>query len=158
VLEQRDLVTQVTDRPQTVRDDDDRLPGRAHVVDLLQAALLELRVAHCEHFVDEEDVGIDVDRDREPESYVHARRVVLHRRVDELLDAGEADDLVEPRVELLLAQPEDGAVEVDVLPSRELGMESGAQLEQRGDLAVRGDPPVVGAEDPGHALQHRALA
>ena len=38
-----------------------------------------------------------------PEPHVHARRVVLHRRVDELLEAGEVDDLVELRVELASA-------------------------------------------------------
>ena len=79
------------------------LPGGAKVVELLEALALELGVADGEHLVDEQDVGIDVDRDREPEPHVHARRVVLHRRVDEVLEAGEVDDLVEALVELLLA-------------------------------------------------------
>ncbi len=51
------------------------------------------------------------------------------------LEAGEVDDVVEARVELLLRHAEDRAVEVDVLTPRELGMEAGSELEERGDLA-----------------------
>ena len=80
------------------------LPLRSQLGELLDAAALELGVADREHLVDEQDVGIDVDRDGEAEPHVHARRVVLHRRVDELLEPGELDDLVEARVELLLAR------------------------------------------------------
>ena len=53
------------------------------------------------------------------------------------LEAGEVDDVVEARVELLLRHAEDRAVEVDVLAPGELGVEAGAELEQRGDLARR---------------------
>ena len=42
-------------------------------------------------------VGVDVDGHGEAEPHVHARRVVLHLLVDELLELGEGDDLVEAR-------------------------------------------------------------
>ena len=54
-------------------------------------------VADGEHLVDEQHVGIDVNRHREAEPHVHAGRVGLHRRVDEVLQLGELDDLVEAR-------------------------------------------------------------
>ena len=41
---------------------------------------------------------MDGDGEREPD--VHARRVELHLRVDELADAGELDDVVEDGVGL----------------------------------------------------------
>ena len=71
------------------------LPASPEVGELVHALLLERRVADGEDLVDQQDVGVDVDRDREAEPDVHAGRVVLHRLVDELLDAGEVDDLVE---------------------------------------------------------------
>src|SRR5688572_16861072 len=37
-------------------------------------------------------------------------------------------------------------------------MEAGAQLQQGRDLAADLHPSAVGAEDPGHALEQRALA
>ena len=55
----------------------------------------EAFVADGEHLVDQQHVGIDVDRDGEAEAHVHAGRVGLHRRVDELPQLGELDDLVE---------------------------------------------------------------
>src|SRR6185295_7072151 len=42
--------------------------------------------------VEEEDVGIDRGRDREPEPGAHAGRVRLDRGIDELADVGEVDD------------------------------------------------------------------
>ena len=69
----------------------------SHLGELLVALALESLVADREHLVDEQDVGVDVDGDREPEPDVHARGVVLDRLVDERLDPGEVDDLVEAR-------------------------------------------------------------
>ena len=70
-------------------------PDCAEVLHAAEAAPLELRVADREHLVDEQDLGLEVRGDREREPHVHAARVALHRRVDELLDPGELDDLVE---------------------------------------------------------------
>ena len=73
--------------------------------------------------------------DGEGEPEVHAARVVLDRRVDEPLDLGERDDLVELPMDLGPAHPEDRAVQEDVLPAGQLRMETRADLEQR---AARG--------------------
>ena len=74
--------------------------------------------------------------DREREADVHAAGVALHRRVDELLDVGELDDLVELAFDLGLAHAEDRAVQVDVLASGQLGVEAGADLQQRRHAAA----------------------
>ena len=50
-----------------------------------------------QNLVDEQDLGLEVRGDGEGEAHVHAARVALHRRVDEALDPGEVDDLVEAR-------------------------------------------------------------
>ena len=47
--------------------------------------------------------GDEMGGDGEPQPHVHARRVPLDRRVDERLDAGEVDDLVELRCDLARA-------------------------------------------------------
>ena len=114
VLKQRELVTQCAHGAERVRHDHDRLAALLELGELLRALPLEALVADRQHLVDEEDVGIDVDCDREAQTHVHARRVVLDRRVDELGQAGEVHDFVEAVLELLLRHPEDRAVEVHV--------------------------------------------
>ena len=138
-------------------DEDD---GAALVRDLAhlpQALALERRVADGEHLVDDEDVRLEVRRDREREPDVHPARVALHRRVDEPLDLGEGHDLVELRLDLSPPHSEDGAVQVDVVAARELRMEAGADLEERADSAL--DPRLAGRRrrDAGEDLEQRRL-
>ena len=82
---------------------------------ILPTAMLEGLVADGEHLVDQEDVRVDGDRDREPEAHVHARRVGLDRVVDEWLEPREGHDLVEARPDLRSGQPQQHPVDVDVL-------------------------------------------
>ena len=83
--------------------------------------------------------GFDVDRDGEAEPHVHARRIGLDRRVDELAQLGEVDDLVEAILDLALGEAEHDAVDEDVLAAGDLGMEAGAELDQRGDAPLDAD-------------------
>ena len=75
--------------------------------------------------------------DGEPKADLHAARVALHGRVEELLDAREVHDLVEPALDLLAAHAENRAAHVDVLATGELGVEPGADLEQRAHSTVQ---------------------
>ena len=65
-----------------------------------EALLLERGVADGEHFVDEQDLGLEMRGDRERQPQVHAARVALDRRVEEPLDLREGDDLVELALDL----------------------------------------------------------
>ena len=113
----------------------------------------EALVADREHFVDEQHVGIDVNRDGESEPHVHAGRVGLHRRVDELLQLGELDDLVEALLNLALRQAEHDAVDEDVLAAGDLRMEPGAELDERRDPAAAPRRcPLVGFVMPATSL------
>ena len=62
---------------------------------LAQALLLERGVADGQDLVDDQDLGIQVRRHGEGEPDIHPAGVALHRRVEELFDLGEGDDLVE---------------------------------------------------------------
>ena len=80
--------------------------------------------------------------DREGQPDIHARGVALHRRVEELLDLGKGDDLVELASDLASRHAKDGAVEEDILAAGQLGMEAGADLEEAGDAAANSTRPV----------------
>ncbi len=78
-------------------DEHDRPAFALEPEELLEALLLEGGVADREHLVDQQDLGVDLDRGREREAHEHPRGVVLELQVDELLQLGERDHLVEAR-------------------------------------------------------------
>src|SRR4029450_2708578 len=51
----------------------------------------------------------------------------------------------------------DRSAEVDVLTACEVGMEAGAQLEQRADTPLHGEPPARGTVHPGGQAQQGGL-
>ena len=105
----------------------------------------EALVADGEHFVDEQHFGIDVNRDRESEPHVHAGRVGLDRRVDELRELGELDDLVEALLDLALRQAEHDAVDEDVLAAGDLRMKARRRARSAPRSArARSRCPIVG--------------
>jgi hypothetical protein len=53
---------------------------------------------------------------------------VPHRYIDKPFDFCESDDIIYLPVDLFLAQSEDRAVQIDVLPTRQIGMKTGSQL------------------------------
>jgi hypothetical protein len=141
-----------------VRDEQHALALVADAVELVEALLLEGGVADREHLVDEQDVGVDVDHDREAQPHEHAARVVLDLEVLEAVQAGEGDDLVLAPARLRAAEPEHHAVEADVVARGEVHVEAHAELDERRQAPV--DPRLarVGLVDARQALQQRRLA
>jgi hypothetical protein len=95
--------------------------------------------------------------DGKAEPHDHAGRIGLDRLVDELVELGEPDDRRQALAHLLLAEAEQGGVEGDVAAAGELGMEGGAELEDRGHLAAHPEA-AAGRRDAGEDLEQRRLA
>ena len=106
--------------------------------------LLEGLVTHSEHLVEQEDVEVDLDRDRVREPEQHAGGVVLQLLVDEPLELGEADNVVEPRVQLAAGESEKRAVHADVVARVQLEVEADAKLDEGREQAVDSDDAAVG--------------
>ena len=135
---------------QVVRHEQDCAAAIAKRQHLANRAVLECDVAHRQHFVDEQDVGIHVRCHGESEPRVHARRVALQRRVDIRPEVGKVDDLVEARLHFASRQAQDDAVEKDVLAAGELRVEAGPEVDQRSQAAFG---PHVTAGRSGDACQ-----
>lgn len=58
----------------------------AQVMDFSHAALAEIDVADGKCFVDQENLGIDVDSDREREPHYHSAGVGFYGLLDEIAD------------------------------------------------------------------------
>ena len=128
LLQQHRPGTQGLDRGHVVADEQDRPAAAADLAHLPEALLLELGVADRQHLVHDQDFRLQVRRHRERQPDVHPAGVPLDRRVEELADLGELDDLVELPPHLPAGHAEDRAVEEDVLPAGQLRVEAGARL------------------------------
>ena len=91
VVDQHRPVAVRLDRGHLVGDEDDRLARRFHLAEGVGALLLEGGVADREHLVDQQDVGVDLEHQREGEPDQHPRGVVLQLQVGEFLEFGELD-------------------------------------------------------------------
>jgi hypothetical protein len=87
------------------------------ILHFAQAFFLEFRVSDGKNFVHDQNLGFQMRRDGEREPHIHPGAIPLHRRIDELLDSGEIDDLVELSADFSFGHPEDGAVQEDVFAS-----------------------------------------
>ena len=149
---------QVADGRHVVAHEQHRAPVGRDVAHLAQALPLKFDVAHCQHFVDDQDLAAQVRRHGKREPHVHAAAVMLHRRVEKSLDAGERDDRIELAANLGAGHAQDRAVEEDVLAPGQLLIESGADFQQAADAAVEIDLPLGHLGDARQNLQQRALA
>src|SRR6266508_587728 len=150
-------LAQALDGGRAVRDEDDRAAAALELVDLPEALALEGLVTDREHLVEQNDVGVQVGCEREPQAHVHARGVHAHGKVDEALDLGEGDDLVHPLTDVCAAEAVDGAVQVNVLPPGEIRVKTRPEPEQRADRPPRLEAAARRPEDPGDQPQERRL-
>src|SRR6266536_4187873 len=125
---------------------------------LVQALTLERDITDGEDLIHEENGGIHVHGHGEPQTDVHPRRIELHLVVYEVLELGEGHDVVEHAVRLLARQPQERSIQVHVLPTGQLHMESRPQGEQGGDPPASGDPARGGPENAGDDLEECGLS
>src|SRR5664280_2281471 len=95
-------------------DKDDGASAPCGILQLSETLSLETGVADGEYLVDQENLGLEVGRDGESQAQIHAGGVVLYGGVEEAVDLGECDDLVELAADLGALHAQDGAVEIDV--------------------------------------------
>ena len=157
-VEQQRARAQLAHAGQVVADEEHRAAFVPEILHAAQAAVAEMQVADRQHLVDDQDLRLEVRRHRKRQPHEHAAGVVLHRRVDELLELGERDDRVELADDLRAEHAEDGAVQEHVFPAGQLGMKAGADFQQARHAAGEIDVALGGRRDPRQHFQQRALA
>ena len=141
-----------------VGDEQNRDAALPQFVDLAHASLPEVNVAYRESFIYQEDFGIHVDRHRKGQAHHHAARVGLDGLIDEVADFGEGRNILVALVDLARREPQNRAVQVDVVPAAEFGVKSSAEFQQRRDAAMDIHRARGGMKDPRNHLQERTLA
>src|SRR5215813_2149438 len=94
-----------------------------------QALRLEGMVSHGKDFIDDENVGLEMRSHGEREPKIHACRIVLHRRIDELPDFCKRHNLIKPFRNMSAVHTENRAIEVDVFPTRQFLVKTCANLQ-----------------------------
>ena len=158
VLDQDRAVAERLQALHGVRDEEDRPALIAEPLEGVDALLAEPGVAHRQHLVDQHQVGVRLDHHRERQPHVHPAGVVLELHLDELLQLGELDHLVEPAPGLPRSQAHHHPVQQHVLAGGEVRVEAHPQLDERGQGAGEPDPAAVGSVDARQQLQERRLA
>src|ERR1041385_9577959 len=101
-----------------------------NIMHFAKAFSLKLYVSDSQHLVHNEDFGLEMGGDGKGQAHIHAAGVTLDWCVQELLDLGERDDLIELPLNFCLAHPENGSVQVNVFPAGQLLMKAGPHFEQ----------------------------
>ena len=110
------------DRSKIVRDKDHCGAFCDHGVDPVEAFLLERGITNSQDLVDEQHVGLEECCDREAEAKAHPPGVELHLTVDRRFEFGEGHDLIEACRHFRSLEPQERAVDLNVLATREIGM------------------------------------
>ena len=146
------------DLAEVVRNQEHGLARPPERVDPLVAFRLEALVADRERLVHEEDVGLDVGGDGKGQPRRHAGRIGPDRRVDELRQLGPGDDAGQSPAHLFPRKPKERSLEQDVLYSRQLAVESQAELQERRDPSGHDDAAPCRIEHARDHLEESGLA
>ena len=141
-----------------MRDDDDGFALLLEIPDPDVAFFLEGLIAHGQHLVDEDDIGLAVDGRGEGQPEVHAGGEILELHVLELLQLGKFEDVIIDGIGLPAAHAQDGGIDEDVLRRRQLGLEAHAQLQEGGNLTIHDYRAAVGVHHTGQHLEQCGLA
>src|SRR5688572_20630953 len=80
------LAAQATNRLHVVTHKQHGAAGMREVAHLPQTLALKSHIANRQHFVDDENLSLEMRGDGKSEPHVHAARVTLHGRIQKLLD------------------------------------------------------------------------
>src|SRR6266478_4372778 len=151
-------VGQASDRFHVVRDENDRHTLPLELLNPPDATLLEEDVADRESLIHDQDVRVHMNGDGKCQADKHAAGVRFHRPVHEVTDLRKLFDRGYSFTGLCVGEAENRSVEENVFATGEQGIESGAQLQERGNPPPHGE---VAGRRPNHACNHsqeRALA
>src|SRR5262252_2108657 len=104
-------------------------PGTRQVLHFFDAAPLKFSITDREHLVNKQNVLVEISGNGKSQPNIHSTGVMLYRCVDELLNSGKADDIVELVIDLGAGHAQDCAVEIDVFSARELAVKARPDLK-----------------------------
>src|SRR5262245_10789534 len=124
-------IRQAPHRLEVMRHEENRHALLLHLLDASHAALLKENVADRKRLVDDEDIGIKMDRDGKRQANEHAARIRFYRPVDEVADFRKLFNRRDSSPGLGVGEAEYRGIKIDVLAPRKLRIETGPQFQKR---------------------------
>jgi hypothetical protein len=116
-----------------------RTPYFLEFLNAVNALLLKALIANGEHFVNYQNVRTHADCNGERQADIHSTRIELHLRINELFNFTEGNNLVEDAVDHLAREAEHCSVEIHVVATRQLALESSTELKQCRKASTKSD-------------------
>ena len=81
-------------------------------------------VTNSQHFVDKQNLRLQVRGDGKRKAQIHAAGIMFHRRVNELIDFGERNDFIKPAANLLARHAQHSAVKIHIFSASQFRMKT----------------------------------
>ena len=116
---------------EVMRNQQNGFAGVSQFFNAFKAPRLECYVTNRENLVQQQNIGVEVSGDGEAQSHEHARRILLHWRIERIANFSEFDNARQLGRDLPVAHSHDRAVEKYVFTPGEIRLKTGADLNQR---------------------------
>jgi hypothetical protein len=158
VAQEETGVAQRLDRGHVVAYEHNRPAFTRNISHFSKTTFLKRLVANREYFVNQQDFGFKMRGDRKRQSYEHPTRVAFDGSIDESIDLGERNDLVELPRDLLSAHTKDCAAQEDIFPSGKLRMKPRSDFEKTPYPSIYLDSTTARLRNPRKNLEQGGLA
>src|ERR1051326_2241212 len=133
-------------------------PITFELMDTTHTTLLEKQVPNGKRFVHDQDIGIHMNGYGEREADKHTARVSPDRTIYKLTDLRKFFDGRNSRAGFRVRKSEDRGIQINILTTGEVRIETGAEFKKGGDSATYIDVAVRRTQHTCNHSQQRALA
>ncbi len=140
-----------------MRYKDNRRPCSSQLINSLETPRLKLRVANCQDFIEQEDVRIQMCRDRKTESQIHTWRITLDRRINKRGHTGKIDDAIQLAADFAPLHSQQRTIQVNILTPGQIRVKTWSHFYQRRQAAVDTYAPFAWRRDVVEKFKNRAF-
>src|SRR5271157_461665 len=129
MIQQQYPIAHNADAINGMRDEDYRSSLFLNAKDLTKTLVLERQITDGKNLIDQQDIGVAMNRYCKSKTNVHARRIRAYGSIDEISYFGKIDDLMKPTPYFFRCHAEDGSVEINILTSCHVRMKAGSDRD-----------------------------
>ena len=127
-IQNNGFICQAQNSRHIMADEQDRTSFFGNIVHLAQAFALEFSISDCQHLIHYQDIRLQMGCYRESQPQVHSAGIALDGGIDKFLNPGKIYDLIKFPFNGLAVHTQDSAIEIDILPTGQFGVEAGYRL------------------------------